>query len=52
MKVIVEFDIEQEYVSQQDVEDHLTKSIEESSLNWYWFPNGMEPAKHDERKIK
>ena len=37
MKVIVEFDIEQEYVNQQDVENYLTKSIEEGSLDWYWY---------------
>lgn len=42
MKVIIELELEQEYVNQQDVEDHLTKAIEESSLNWYWFPNGLE----------
>ena len=37
MKVIIELEFEQDNINQQDVEDHLTKSIEEGSLNWYWY---------------
>lgn len=44
MKVIIELEFEQENVNQQDVENYLTELIDDGSLDWYWFPNGMERA--------
>ena len=50
MKVIIELEFEQENPNQQDVENYLTKSIEEGSLDWFWVPNRIEFTKHNERK--
>ena len=42
MKVIIELEFEQEHVNQQDVENYLTELIDDGSLDWYWYPNGLE----------